>query len=56
MDISQLKEVVQNYPFIALEILECSKYILRNLFVFKKDNDKIDKSINLMSLILFNGQ
>ena len=53
MDISQLKEVVQNFPFIALEILECSKYILRNLFVFKKDNDKIDKSINLMSLILF---
>ena len=52
-DISQLNDAVQNYPFFVLEILEAAKYVIRNLFVFKNQPDKIDKSINLMSLILF---
>ena len=53
IDISQLNNIIQNYPFFTLEILESSKYVIRNLFVFKNKKDKIDKAINLMSLILF---
>ena len=51
-DISLLNDAIQNYPFFVLEILESSKYVIRNLFVFKNQEDKIEKSINLMTLIL----
>ena len=52
LDICQLSDTIQNYPLFVLEVLESSKYVIRNLFVFKNDKDKRDKSINLMSLIL----
>ena len=52
LNINQLKDSIQNYPFFVFEVLESAKYVIRNLFVFKNDKDKIDKSINLMSLIL----
>ena len=52
LNISQLKDSIQNYPFFVFEVLESAKYVIRNLFVFKNDRDKIDKSINLMSLVL----
>ena len=51
LKISQLRDGIQNYPFFVFEVLESAKYVIRNLFVFKNDRDKIDKAINLMSLI-----
>ena len=50
--ISASNEVIQNNPFFFLVILESAKYVIRNLYIYKKDQQKIDKSINLMSLIL----
>ena len=39
-------------PFFFCQILECAKYILRNLYNYKDDNEKIEQSINFVSLIL----
>ena len=50
-NICQLKESIQNHPYIVFEVLESSKYVIRSLFVFKNDRDKIDKATNLISLI-----
>ena len=52
LNICQLKDSIQNYPFYVFEILESSKYVIRSLFVFKNNKDKIDKSFNLISIIL----
>ena len=39
-------------PFFFCQILECTKYILRNLYTYKNNEEKTDKSIYLISLIL----
>ena len=46
-------ETLFNYePFFLVQILDCVKYILRNLYNYKNDEEKINKSIDLISLIL----
>ena len=39
-------------PFFLVQILECTKYSLRNLYTYKNDEEKINQSICLISLIL----
>ena len=50
---STLPDLILNIdPFYLCQILECTKYILRNLYNYKNDDEKIEKSIYLVSLIL----
>ena len=50
---STKQELLLNYqPFFLVQILDCVKYILRNLYNYKNDEEKIKKSIDLISLIL----
>ena len=39
-------------PLFLVQILECVKYILRNLYNYRNNPEKINKSIDLVSLIL----
>ena len=52
LEISNQNIIVNNDPFLLCQILESTKYIIRNLFVYKNDDIKINESIDLMSIIL----
>ena len=52
LEISNQNIIVNNDPFLLCKILESTKYIIRNLFVYKNDEIKINESIDLMSIIL----
>ena len=39
-------------PFLLLQIFECTKYILRNMYSFKNKQERIDSIFDLMSIIL----
>ena len=52
LEISTKNIIINNDPFLLCQILESTKYIIRNLFVYKNDEIKINESIDLMSIIL----
>ena len=44
--------VMKTDPFLLLQIFECTKYILRNMYSFKNKQERIDSIFDLMSIIL----